>query len=170
MTTSLESSPVADPVQLRRVFSHFPSGLAVVAALGPDGPAGLLVSSFTSVSLEPPLVSVNIARTSTTLPLLETAEHWGVSLLAEHQGEVADQLRRPSSERFDGVSWTSTSTGEIHLDGASAGLRTRVVQTLPAGDHLIALLEVEDHFAQLSAAPLVFHHSRFRRLEQEIAE
>ncbi len=163
----LASHVSTDPVELRRVFAQFPSGLVVVAATGPDGPAGIVASSFTSVSLDPPLVSVNIARTSTTLPVLSESAHWGVSVLSHEQHEVADRLRRPAAERFDGVDWTSTDAGSVQIDGAAAGFHTRVHSVLPAGDHVIALLEVLGHFATPDSEPLVFHRSRFRRLEQE---
>ncbi|MCF8571801.1 flavin reductase family protein [Gordonia sp. HY002] len=153
--------------ELRRVFGHVPSGLVVVAALGPDGPVGLLASSFTSVSLDPPLISVNIAHTSTTLPVLRNADHWGVTVLGSSQREVADHLRRPASERFDGVDWAATDNGAIHVDGAAAGFHTRVDQLIPAGDHVIALLAVHGHFAAADVEPIIFHHSRFRHLEQE---
>ncbi|QRY64284.1 flavin reductase family protein [Gordonia sp. PDNC005] len=167
MTAMLASSVSSDPAELRRVFAQFPSGLVVVAALGPDGPAGIVASSFTSVSLDPPLVSVNIARTSTTLPVLSDAEHWGVSVLSHEQHQVADLLRRPASERFDGVDWAATDAGAVQIDGATAGFHTRVHSILPAGDHVIALLEVRGHFTCPDSDPLVFHRSRFRRLEQE---
>ncbi|WOC13962.1 flavin reductase family protein [Gordonia sp. MP11Mi] len=167
MTLTTDFTTVGDQAELRRVFGHFPSGLVVIAALGPDGPVGLLASSFTSVSLDPPLVSVNIARTSTTFPVLRNADHWGVTVLARNQREVAEHLRRPASERFDGIDWAATDDGAVHLDGAAAGFHTRVDQLVPAGDHVIALLDVHGHFTAPSVDPLVFHHSRFRHLEQE---
>ncbi|MGO3326136.1 flavin reductase family protein [Gordonia sp. (in: high G+C Gram-positive bacteria)] len=171
-TGTTRSSPSAvtaasDQAELRRVFGHVPSGLVVVAALGPDGPVGLLASSFTSVSLDPPLVSVNIARTSTTLPVLRKADYWGVTVLGHGQRALADQLRRPASERFDGTDWAASDDGAIHLDGAVAGFHTRVDRLVPAGDHVIALLAVHGHFVTPDVDPIIFHHSRFRLLEQE---
>jgi flavin reductase (DIM6/NTAB) family NADH-FMN oxidoreductase RutF len=71
---------VRDPQQLRRVFGSFPSGVAAVAALVAGEPVGIAASSFTSVSLDPPLVSVCIAHTSTTWPVLRTASRLGVSI------------------------------------------------------------------------------------------
>lgn len=167
MTVTADFTAVGDQTELRRVFGHFPSGLVVVAALGPDGPAGLLVSSFTSVSLEPPLVSVNIAHSSTTLPILRGTEHWGVTVLASGQRGLTERFRRPAAQRFDGVDWAATDDGAVHLDGGAAAFHTRVSELVPAGDHVIALLEVSGHVATTSVEPLVFHHSRLRDLEQE---
>ncbi|GEE03079.1 oxidoreductase [Gordonia spumicola] len=167
MTAILARQAPSDHAALRRVFGQYPSGLVVVAALGPDGPAGIVASSFTSVSLDPPLVSVNIARTSTTLPVLRGVEDWGVSVLADDQSAVADLLRRPATERFDGIDWTSTDAGAVHIDGVAAGFHTRVHRIVPAGDHVIALLAVTNHFTSPESGPLVFHRSRFHRLEQE---
>lgn len=161
------ATTLADRNALRRAFGYFPSGLVVVAALGDDGPVGLIASSFTTVSLDPPLVSVNIGRTSTTLASLGAAEHWGVTLLSRDQDGVADQFRRTASERFGGVRWAATDDGAVHIDEAAAGFHTRVDRLIPAGDHVIALLEVRAHFTVPSADPIVFHHSRLRHLEKE---
>lgn len=156
-----------DPAHLRRAFAHFPSGLVAVAALGPDGPAGLLVSSFTSVSLDPPLASVNIGHSSSTLRVLRDRPEWGISVLGEDQHAVAEHFRAPASERFTGLGWSSTLGGAVHLHGAAAGFTTRLERLIPAGDHSIALLEVVDHFAEPETSPLVFHRSRLRRIDRE---
>lgn len=156
-----------DPDELRRAFAHVPSGLAVVAALGADGPIGLLVASFTSVSLTPPLVSVNIGHTSTTLPQLRDQRHWGISVLGDDQAPVTERFRGPAHKRFAGLGWSSTVDGAVHLHGAAAGFTTRLRRLIPVGDHSIAILEVADHFAALESTPLVFHRSRLRRIESE---
>ncbi|MFT3899924.1 MAG: flavin reductase family protein [Gordonia sp. (in: high G+C Gram-positive bacteria)] len=164
---SLTTIAPTDPAELRRAFAHFPSGLVAVAALTPDGPVGLLVSSFTSVSLSPALVSVNLAHSSTTLPRLRNQSHWGISILGDDQHHVADAFRRPGTERFADLGWSSTLDGAVHLHGATAGFTTRVDRLIPAGDHDIALLAVEDHFASPETEPLVFHRSRLRRIDRE---
>lgn len=161
------SAPATDPAALRHVFGHVPSGVVTVAALGSDGPLGLLVATFTPVSLDPPLVSVNIGRSSSTFPALRAQTHWGLSVLADHQHDVADRFRLPSAQRFTDLDWTATEHGAVHVSGAVATLTARPVQLVPAGDHVIAVLAVDDHRTD-SGAPLVFHHSRFHRLEKEI--
>ena len=91
------SAPATDGAALRHLFGHVPSGLVTVAVLGPDGPTGLLVATFTPVSLDPPLVSVTIGRGSSTFPVLRARSHWGLSVLADHQHHVADRFRLPPS-------------------------------------------------------------------------
>ena len=150
---------------LRRAFAHVPSGLVTVAALDEARPTGLIASTFTSVSLEPALVSVNIGIDSTTLPALSRRTHWGISVLADHQEPVTHSFRRTAAERFDDVEWTADETGAVHLTGAAATFTVGVERLIPAGDHIIALLSVHRHTTDPDAAPLVFHHSRLRYLE-----
>lgn len=157
-----------DPTTLRKVYAHFPSGLVTVAALDDDGPVGLLVATFTPVSLYPPLVAVNVAHTSTTFPALRRHSHWGLSVLGDHQREVADRFRLPGNERFAGTGWTTTAEGAVHVDDSLATLTVRPTEFVQAGDHVIVVLAVDAYNLTDSAgSPLVFHHSRFHRLEKE---
>jgi flavin reductase (DIM6/NTAB) family NADH-FMN oxidoreductase RutF len=158
------SIDILDQQELRRAFGSFPTGVVAVAALGPNGPIGLAASSFTSVSLDPPIVSVNIARTSTTLPGLRKQQYWGVSVLAEGQDRLGRQLSSKSTDRFAGVEWRATESGAVLLEGAAAQFTVRVDTFVTAGDHDIALLAVEGLTFDGSTSPLVFHASRFRQL------
>ena len=153
-----------DQHELRRAFGTFPTGVVAVAALGPDGPIGLAASSFTSVSLAPPIVSVNIARSSTTLPSLRRLRYWGVSILAEGQGWLGRQLSATASDRFAGVDWRATESGAVVIEGAAVHFTVRVETFVTAGDHDIALLGVENLTVDGGTSPLVFHASRFRQL------
>src|SRR4051812_19366299 len=75
--------------RFRRVLGHVPTGVALITAMTPAGPAGMAVNSFTSVSLDPPLVSFCAARTSATWPLIQAAGSFGVNVLGEHHAEVS---------------------------------------------------------------------------------
>lgn len=156
---------VLDPAELRRVYGAFPSGVTAVAALIDGDPVGLAASSFTSVSLDPPLVSVCIADTSTTWPVLQRAPRLGISVLAAEHETAGRQLAGRSERRFDELDWRATDDGAVLLDRASAWLDCSVVQEVPAGDHDIIVLQVHDLDADQAIHPLVFHASRFRRLE-----
>lgn len=159
--------PVTDDTDtLRRVFGCFPSGVAALCALDAGGntPIGMAASSFTTVSLDPPLVSVCVQRTSTTWPGLRRRPRIGVSVLAEGHDEACLQLSRKDADRFAGVDWSASDEGSVLVGGATAWLETSLYDELPAGDHLIALLELHSMAADPSALPLVFHASAFRRL------
>jgi flavin reductase (DIM6/NTAB) family NADH-FMN oxidoreductase RutF len=152
--------------QLRRVFGAFPSGVAAVAALVDGQPVGLAASSFTSVSLEPPLVSVCFARTSTTWPVLGQATRFGLSVLGFDQAALCRQLSVRGTDRFAGVAWRATPQGAVFLEGGSAWFDCTIDQVVRAGDHDIVLFEVHTHrlHPDPERLPLVFHASRFRIL------
>jgi flavin reductase (DIM6/NTAB) family NADH-FMN oxidoreductase RutF len=153
-----------DPAQLRRVFGAFPTGVTAVAAEIDGAPVGIAASSFTSVSLHPPMVSVCVAHTSTTWPALRGAGRLGVSVLGAHQQVAAQQLAGPSADRFVELRWHTSEHGALVLDGVSAWLETSVDQVVAAGDHDIVVLRVHDVAVDANVAPLVFHASRFRIL------
>ncbi len=148
---------------LRRVFGAYPTGVAAVAALISGRPAGIAANSFVSVSLDPPLVSICIAHTSTTWPALRTARRLGISVLGAHQEAAGRQLSARAGDRFAEVGWQATGTGAVLLRGASAWLDCSIEQEITAGDHDIVLLRVHD-LDSTDALPLVFHGSSFRQL------
>ncbi len=155
-----------DPVQLRRVFGAFPSGVTAIAALVDGQPVGIVASSFTSVSLDPPLVSVCVAHSSTTWPVLGAAARFGVSVLSAEQEQACQQLSARNGDRFAALGWRSTADGAVLLDGASAWLECSIHAQLLAGDHDIVVLRVHDLDADHNVTPLVFHGSRFHRLQR----
>ncbi|MGW3966681.1 flavin reductase family protein [Amycolatopsis sp. NPDC005003] len=152
-----------DATVLRAAFACFPTGVTALAGLASGKPAGMAVSSFASISLEPPLLAASIQRTSTTWPILRDAAALGVSVLAEHHGEVGRRLSAPG-DRFAGVDWTTSESGAVFVQGATAWFDCAVDREVPAGDHLIALLRVTAVEFRPSARPLVFHGSGFRQL------
>ncbi|HEY2078041.1 MAG TPA: flavin reductase family protein [Streptosporangiaceae bacterium] len=149
--------------QLRRVFAAFPTGVAAVAAVIDGEPSGLAASSFVSVSLDPPLVSVCVAHTSTTWPTLRSAGRLGISVLGDHQEQASRQLSSRTAGRFAGLDWRATADGAVLLSEASAWFDCSLEQEIPAGDHNIVLLRVHDLGAS-EVMPLVFHGSRYRQL------
>jgi flavin reductase (DIM6/NTAB) family NADH-FMN oxidoreductase RutF len=149
---------------LRRTFGAFPTGVTLVAALVDGRPIGLLASSFTSVSLDPPLVSINVARTSATWPLLRRAPRWGITVLGDRQHSHVERLSRRSAERFDGVEWTADGGGAVVLSEASATFLVSLDGEVDAGDHVLALLRVHDLHRDPDRTPLVFYGSRLYRI------
>jgi flavin reductase (DIM6/NTAB) family NADH-FMN oxidoreductase RutF len=153
-----------DPARLREAFGVFPSGVVAVAAEVDGRQVGLAASSFTSVSLDPPLVSFSVANTSKTWPDLRRARHLGVTILADHHGAVCRQLAGPVADRFTGVATSVTPDGAVTLDEGLARFDCSIHRELEAGDHTIVLLLLHavDHADQRPAGqPLVFHRSGF---------
>jgi flavin reductase (DIM6/NTAB) family NADH-FMN oxidoreductase RutF len=160
----MTETALIDSVRLRKVFGIYPTGVAVLAALVDGTPEGLAASSFTSVSLDPPLVSVCIAHTSTTWPKLRNATRIGVSVLSADQEQAGRQLASKKIDRFAGLVWRDTPDGALLLEGASAWVDVSVHQHVAAGDHDIVILAVHDLGGDHGLHPLVFHASQFRRL------
>ena len=167
-STPLRTNQDLDPVRLRHAFGVFPSGVVAVAADVDGVLVGLAASSFTSVSLDPPLVSFSVANTSKTWPDLRRATHVGVTVLAEHHGEVCRQLAGPVAHRFDGIPVRVTDGGAVLLDEGLARFDCSLYREVEAGDHTIVLLRLHglehDAEAQRPGSPLVFHRSAFGRL------
>ena len=154
-----------DPGTLRRVLGAFPTGVTALAALAEGGaPAGMAANSFTSVSLDPPLVSVCVAMSSRTWPLLRSAPRLGVSVLGHEQETASRSLASRDADRFAGLAWRTSEDGAVFLEDASAWLDCSVEREIRAGDHDIVLLRVHRLGTEPGIPPLVFHGSRYRRL------
>lgn len=150
--------------QLRDAFGAFPTGVTVVGAVVDGRPVGMAASSFTSVSLDPPIVSVAVAHTSTTWPRLAGIDRLGVSVLAGHHHSLVSRLAGPSRDRFAEVAWHTASRGELALEGAAATFLVERHSEIVTGDHTVVFLEVRDVVHDRDAPPLVFHRSRVQRL------
>lgn len=165
MTVSpLHTNQDLDPAALRKAFGIFPTGVVAVAAQVDGEPTGLAASSFTSVSLDPPLVSFSVAATSKTWPDLRRASHLGVTVLAENQGEVCRRLAGPVEHRFDGAAYTVTGEGAVALDDGLALFDCTIYREVEAGDHIIVLLRLHAVAHPDAGSPLIFHRSGFGRL------
>jgi flavin reductase (DIM6/NTAB) family NADH-FMN oxidoreductase RutF len=143
--------------------------VAVAAQVG-DRKVGIAASSFTSVSLEPALVSFSIANTSSTWPALRDAGHLGLSVLADHHGGVCRQLAGPAGSRFDGLEVRVTDGGAVLLADAVATFDCTIHREVAAGDHTIVLLQLHAVEDPGALSPLVFHRSTFGRLHHDLAQ
>lgn len=162
--TELRTNQDLDPAKLRKAFGVFPTGVVAVAAEVDGALTGLAASSFSSVSLDPPLVSFSVANTSKTWPVLRRAEHLGVTILADHHGEVCRRLAGPVEHRFDHIALQATGDGAVTLDDGLARFDTTIYREVEAGDHIIVLLELHAVEHPESGSPLIFHRSGFGRL------
>jgi flavin reductase (DIM6/NTAB) family NADH-FMN oxidoreductase RutF len=165
MTGGVDMTDVLfDQTVLRKAFGCFPSGVTAVCGMLDGVPQGMAASSFTSVSLDPPLVSVCVAHTSTTWPTLAALPRIGVSVLAAgHTAEVS-ALASKKGDRFAGISWEAAESGAVFVHGSTLWLECQVHEQLPAGDHDVILLRICSLQANADVAPMVFHNSSFRQL------
>ncbi|MGI5129919.1 flavin reductase family protein [Pseudonocardia sp. CA-107938] len=156
--------PAGDTETLRRVYGSFPTGVIALAALRGGQPVGLAASSFTAVSLAPPLVSVSIQLTSTTWPLLADRPRLGLSVLSATQHRACRQLAAKDGDRFAGLDWFTGQDGAVLLHSATAWMTCTIDTTVPAGDHVLVVLRVHE-LGSRPDSPLVFHGSVFHRLQ-----
>lgn len=140
-------------VTLRDVMRTFPQGVVVVTAEGKDGPRGITVSSFTSVSLTPPLVLICIMRESQAHDPIDQGR-FVVNVLSEEQGKLSDHFATPnlsSEDQFKNVGHRG-----LHLDGCLGALTCRVVERISQGTHTLFIGEVESSELGEEGKPLIF--------------
>lgn len=141
----------------RHVLSHVPTGVAVITGAGDDGPAGLAVGSFTSISLDPPLVGFFCDRGSTSWPPIRATGAFCANVLAADQGDVSARFARRGGRKFDGLGWSPAPlTGSPVLPGVLAWLDCRVDREVELGDHTLVVGEPLELVARSAGGPLVF--------------
>lgn len=161
MTTSAAalSPPAAGSAAktpLRRVLGKFATGVAVIASQSDQGPVGVLVNSFTSVSLTPPTVLFCISTGSRTWPYIEKAGSFAASFLADGQRAAAERFWRSDHDRFAGSPVTTATTGAPVLSEALGYVDCRVSDILTRDDHYVVLGEVVDAGVLNAGRPLLF--------------
>lgn len=161
-------APQIQPVQqtgdvsarLRRVFAEFTTGVAVVTSATPRGPVGMTVNSFTSVSLDPPLILVCLANSALTTRVVTEAGSFAISILCRNQRPVCDNFARCGHDKFRGVGANTAATGAPVIDGALAYIDCRVYKVLAAGDHLVVIGAVAEAATLSGGEPLTFFRGR----------
>lgn len=149
---------------------HYPAGVTVVTLNSENGPVGFTATSFASLSLQPPLISFNIAHTSSSIAALLQADSVVVHFLGEHQQHIAQRFARSAEERFtDHSLWTTLDTGEPVLHGTPIWVRATVHQLIELGDHTLVVGLVtrvhDDAEEQPTAAPLLYFNGAYHRPE-----
>lgn len=142
--------------EFRRILGHYPTGVCAITAPGARAPVGMIVGSFTSVSLDPPLVAFLPDRRSTTWPTIEAAGQFCVNVLGEHQQHVCEALSSKTEDRFVRIGHRVSATGLPILDGVVAWIDCEVDAVHEAGDHYIAIGRVRDLAVDRPDRPLVF--------------
>jgi 3-hydroxy-9,10-secoandrosta-1,3,5(10)-triene-9,17-dione monooxygenase reductase component len=160
----MEAPRIVDPAVMREVLGHFASGVTVVTAVTDDGPIGFTCQSFSSLSLEPPLVAFAPARTSRTWPRLREIGRFCVNVLAEGQDAVSQNFASSGVDRFAGVTWTPSAHGAPVLDDVVAWIDGELWAEYDGGDHTIVVARVLDLGAHAHRRPLLFHRGSYGML------
>jgi len=148
--------------ELRNAFGQYATGVTVVTARGEDGrPVGVTANSFSSLSLEPPLVLWALDRKASSLAAFQSADHFGVSVLSASQHHLSRLFATSGADKFAGGVAHDGPSGVPLLDGALAHFVCRSVRQLDAGDHVLVIGEVE-HYETFDGEPLVFHSGAYR--------
>jgi 3-hydroxy-9,10-secoandrosta-1,3,5(10)-triene-9,17-dione monooxygenase reductase component len=150
---------------LRQVLGRFATGVVVVTAAHGAVPLGLSVSSFTSVSLDPPLVAFCADRRSRSWPAIRRSGAFCVNVLAEDQEAVSRLFATRGAEKFEGVGWSPAPSGSPRLDGVLAWLDCRIEAVHDGGDHEICLGRVGELGVERDDGPLVYYRGGYGRFE-----
>ncbi len=165
MITDRMNHPVTtttiDPAEFRKVLGSYPTGVCVITALDDDRPAGMVVGSFTSVSLDPPLVGFFPDRKSTSWPLIEKAGHFCVNVMASDQTAVCRAVTAKGEQKFVGVDYIVSDHNLPIIKDSLAAIECRLYSATEAGDHWFVLGEVLRMEVVREDDPMLFHKGRY---------
>ena len=158
-----------DSEQLRAAMRAWTSGVTIVTAAYEGEQHGMTVSSFTSISLDPPLIAISLQTISRTHDLVRRARTFGVTILASDQQRVSELFASgPAStgDRLEGVQTETLMTGAPFIKGGLAYLDCRITQTIPAGKNTLFIGEVVAVRGDDHQSPLIYHDRNYRGLQE----
>ena len=152
---------------LKQAMRIYPQGVSVATTAAAEAPSGITVSSFTSVSLEPPLVLISIAKSSALHEVFRDAKAYAINFLADDQKSVSDRFagRTSARDRFEGIKFAKGVTGSPIIAGVRAVLECRAWQVYDGGDHTILVGEVVSSKTFNSKRPLVYYSQQYTTTE-----
>lgn len=159
-TDVVENPPAIDPKLLRDTLSCFPTGVAIATSVARNGsPIGVTISSFNSVSMDPPLVLWSLARNAGSLPEYLAHPGFAINILAKDQAELCKLFSSPERDRFAALDWHAGYQGVPVLAGCAATIECATHAVFDGGDHEIMVGRVVEHSAT-DQVPLVFGKGR----------
>ncbi|MGE0666435.1 MAG: flavin reductase family protein [Sphingomonadales bacterium] len=162
----MEDSDSIDPRALRRAFSCFATGVTVVTTHSRAGtPIGLTMNSFSSVSLDPPLILFSLGKKSEQYDDFMSASIFAVNVLCEEQVGLSGRFSTPGDKSFGDIPYDQWETGAPIIPGALAAFDCHIDQRVDAGDHILFICRVVRTEVVSDAAPLLFHRSAYVKIE-----
>lgn len=153
-----------DQATMRTVLGHFATGVTVITAMADGEPVGIAANSFTSVSLDPPLVLFCAGKSSSTWPLVQKSGAFAVNVLGDHQEDISRLFASKNADRFAGVGYHAVATGSPVLSGSLAFLDCRIHAEHDAGDHVIVVGRVVELGVMDESSPLLFFRGGYHKL------
>ena len=151
----------------RRTLGSFATGITVITALGREGqPLGMTISSFNSVSLDPPLILWSLSLSSPSLEAFRNASHYAVNVLSAEQEQLSNRFASRNGNRFADVDVRPGLAGVPLIEGCCAWFECTQHAHYAGGDHLIFVGYVEQFEQNDAASPLIFHGGSYRRLKK----
>lgn len=163
-TPDLALPNASDPCQFRAALGNFCTGITVITAHDTERPLGLTCQSFSSLSLDPPLVLLSPARSSTTWPRIRALGAFCINVLAEDQQELSSQMAQSGTDKFAGIHWHRSPLGSPVFPGAATWLDCTLRDEHDGGDHTIVVAAVHDLSTSADARPLLYHRSHYATL------
>ena len=164
LTAAANPPPASDARAFRDALAKFATGVAFVTA-APDGePAGLIVNSLVSVSLEPPLISFCPSQSSLTWSRIRRVRHFGVNVLGRQHERFVARAAPHGANRFAGLDWHIGRDGAPLLADALATIECEIVAEHPTGDHWIVIGQVDNLHISPTTDPLIFFAGAYRAL------
>jgi 3-hydroxy-9,10-secoandrosta-1,3,5(10)-triene-9,17-dione monooxygenase reductase component len=157
---------VPDDKQFRSVLGHFATGVTIITAMDHDEPVGMAANSFTSLSLDPPLILFCVAHTSSTWPRIESAGMFAVNILGEEHEELSNLFAKKGADRVSATPWRVGVSGAPVLEEAIAYLDCQFEAEYPGGDHKIVVGRVLDLDMREGARPLLFYQGGYTRMHE----
>lgn len=147
------------------MLGHFPTGVTVVTGASDAGPVGLAIGSFTSVSLDPPLVGFLPGKTSGSWPLIEATGSFCVNVLSDQQQDTCAVFASKSDDKFADVEWEAAGTGSPKISGSLAWIDCDIHQVVEAGDHWFVMGLVRDLWHAPEGDPLIFFKGAYAGID-----
>jgi flavin reductase (DIM6/NTAB) family NADH-FMN oxidoreductase RutF len=158
--------------EFRDALGRFPTGVAIATAVSGGERLGLTISSFNSVSLDPPLILFSVARSALSFPAWQQAAHFAINVLEEGQQDLSNRFARALAGKWDGIATITGRTGVPIIPNCLVALECETHARHDGGDHEIFIgrvvaMRVRD---VAEPRPLVFHAGRYRELDSGPAE
>ena len=163
---SASASTSIDPREMRQALGQFPTGVCIVTCRGDGEDCGMTMSSFNSLSLDPPLVLFSVDKRALSLPHWEQAKGFAINILSDNQQAISNRFARAGSNKWEGTHFRRGFAEAPVLAGVAAVFECRPWATHDGGDHILFIVEVIEMRSTPDRRPLVFSKGRYAKLEQ----